>query len=115
MKKKRQPPSRVKYDKSHPVVSIRVSREMYEEIKSLQDIGGKSLGDILREALDKQEVITDTAYKNGFNIAKFLFGITFKCNICKQSIMVQDKNLKDSIVDFLESNGCGHSSCHERS
>ena len=52
----------------HPTVSIRVPREMYDRLKALREQSNKSLGDILREALEVQEPATRTAYICGYRI-----------------------------------------------
>ena len=51
-RKRRIPPSRVRYQQNNPTVSCRVSRLLYNQLKVLGEQGDKSLGDILREALE---------------------------------------------------------------
>ena len=51
MRKPSRPPSRIRYEAANPTVSVRVSRDIHERIKRLKRISGKSLGDIVREAL----------------------------------------------------------------
>jgi predicted DNA-binding protein len=53
MKKRHQPPAKIRYNQTHPTVSIRVSQDLYDRLKELREKSGKSLGDILREALGK--------------------------------------------------------------
>lgn len=60
--KKHYPPSRAKYDQSHPTISIRVKRELYDELMELRESTGKTLGDILREAAGKQKLSAKGSY-----------------------------------------------------
>jgi ABC-type phosphate transport system auxiliary subunit len=45
---------RTKYELTHPVLSIRVSQELYDEIQERRR-NGQSYGDILRIGLNKQK------------------------------------------------------------
>jgi len=49
VKAKHMPPSRLRYERSHPVVAIRVNRELYNELKELSKKTGKSFADFLKE------------------------------------------------------------------
>ena len=49
VKAKRIPPSRQRYEKTHPVVGVRVNREVYDELKELSKKTGKSFADFLKE------------------------------------------------------------------
>ncbi len=75
------PPSRVNYEAAHPTVSIRVTCELYNQLEELRHKAGKSLGDILREAVGKQAPSTKRAYDYGFLAAKSQFAVTYKCSV----------------------------------
>jgi predicted DNA-binding protein len=49
--KRRAPPSRIKYEKSHPTVSCRVSKELYDRLDKSRKVDGKSFADILKIGL----------------------------------------------------------------
>lgn len=53
-KKSHRPPSKLKYDQDHPTISIRVTQDLYQELGELSQQNGRSLGEILREAIQKQ-------------------------------------------------------------
>jgi len=61
----RKPPSRVRYEQSHPVVSFRIEREYYEQLMVLLEKSNKSIGDFFREALAAQLADTDLIYNQG--------------------------------------------------
>ena len=112
MKKMRhQPPSKIKYNQTHPTVSIRVSQDLYDQLKELREKSGKSLGDILREALDKQAPSTNKAFQGGFNKARRQFVVTYRCLICGGPIEVTTDKEKQEIARYMRSGGWGHFDC----
>jgi hypothetical protein len=113
-KKSQKPPSRAKYDESHPTVSMRVTREMYEELETLRLVSGKSLGDILREALDKQLPSTGEAYDSGYEVAKSEFAVTYKCCICGGNITLSSAEEKTAAAQYMREHRWGHSECHNK-
>ena len=50
-RKKQVPPSRKRYDQQHPTVSARVPLLIYNQLQELKRLSGKSLADVLKEAL----------------------------------------------------------------
>jgi len=48
-KGKHKPPSRIKYETSHPVISVRISKELHGELKELAEATGKSFADFLKD------------------------------------------------------------------
>jgi Ribbon-helix-helix protein, copG family len=111
MKKRHRPPSRIRYDKTHPTVSIRVSQEMYGQLKELRSKSGKSLGDILREALGKQAPSVKQAFTNGFMAAQEKFRVTYTCSKCGKPIEVTSPKEKRAIASYMESNFWVHVEC----
>ncbi len=43
------PPSRVRYEQSHPTISVRINSELYDELKELGRTTGKSFADFLKD------------------------------------------------------------------
>lgn len=117
-KKKHQPPSRIKYNQNHPTVSIRVSQELYDQLKELREKSGKSLGDILREALKKQAPSVKQAwsegYSRGYKEAEETYKVTYPCNVCGEQLVVTDTNAKKAIVSYMEEHEWGHNACHNK-
>lgn len=110
-KKSRRPPSRIKYDLSHPTVSIRVTSELYDELEEIRELSGKSLGDILREALKKQAPSVKKSYQKGYDAAKEEFSVPYKCSICGGNLVVNSQREKDVIGRYMREQGWAHSSC----
>ena len=110
-KKEQQPPSKIKYNLTHPTVSIRVSQDLYDQLKDLREKSGKSLGDILREALDKQAPSTNKAFQRGFNKARRQFVVMYRCLICGGPIEVTTDKEKQGIASYMKSEGWAHDGC----
>lgn len=113
-KKSEKLPSRAKYDLSHPTVSIRVNRELYDQLEALRLVSGKSLGDILREAVDKQAPSTLKAYDDGYDDAKRKFAITYKCSICGGNIILSSPKEKEAAMQYMRDHRWGHGECQKK-
>jgi len=110
-KKGQKPPSRAKYDLSHPTVSIRVNRELYDQLEAIRLVSGKSLGDILREAVDKQAPSTMGAYEDGYDDAKREFSLTYKCHICGGNIILSSPKEKEAAAQYMREHRWAHVEC----
>jgi predicted DNA-binding protein len=108
------PPSRIKYEMNNPTISIRVSKQLYQQLKMLRKFSGKSLGDILREALQKQGPSVKDAYNKGFDAAKAKYRIEFHCVFCGESIIIEDPDIKKAIVKYLKEQEWGHQECVDK-
>ncbi len=117
-RKRRVPPSRVRYEQHNPTVSVRVSREMYDRLKALRERSGKSLGDILREALGVQEPATRAAYsrghRKGYADAEKLYPVDYRCSVCNGRLTIDDDTSKGAAAKYMRENGWAHSSCHQQ-
>jgi len=112
MKRKvHKPPSKIRYDESHPTVSVRVTRELYDQLKELREESGKSLGDILREALKLQAPSVKKAYQRGYEAAKNEFAIFYKCSVCGGNLTVTSEQAKAAVAQYMREHGWGHSKC----
>jgi len=111
MKKKHQPPSKIKYNQSHPTVSIRVSQELYDELKDLREKSGKSLGDILREAVGQQASTVHKAFERGFAKARQTFEVTYRCVVCGGVLQVNSEKEKQAIAQYMKEHSWMHTSC----
>ena len=105
------PPSKVRYDQTHPTVSVRVTRELYDQLEDLRERSGKSLGDILREALKQQAPSARKAYELGYNAAKREFAVSYKCSVCGGNMTVTTAGEKEAIGQYMREHGCRHGEC----
>lgn len=113
-RKTHKPLSKIKYDQAHPTISIRVTQELYKQLKEMRERGGKSLGDILREALRIQSPSTKEAHQRGYNAAKEEYGVIFKCSVCGGNMTVTGLEAKKAAAQYMREHGWGHTECHKK-
>ena len=113
-KRTHKPPSKIKYDLAHPTISVRVTHELYEELKQMQEQSGKSLGDILREALKKQAPSTKKAHQLGYEEAKAKYAVNYKCSVCGGNITVASTEEKEEIAKYMREHRWSHSQCIDK-
>ena len=65
-KRRPTPPSRRRYEASHPTISCRVDPELYGQLKALKEKANLSVTDILKIGLERCEPIVGEAFRNGF-------------------------------------------------
>ena len=62
---KHKPPSRIRYEKTHPTVSVRVDETTYRQLKGLKQRSGISLAGILLVGLEKLAPMAGSAFNKG--------------------------------------------------
>ena len=109
------PPSRIRYERSHPVVSFRIDRELNARLKYLLGLSGQSIADFFRVALERQEAdqvaIFQQGYQRGFEEAKERYLVTFQCCVCDKTIEVTSAECKEIAGTCLSKIGAVHVSC----
>jgi hypothetical protein len=111
VKKKQPPPSKIKYDKSHPTISIRVSQDLKKQLDEIKEMSGKSVGDILREAVGVQSKSVKNAWNRGHSLAKSKYGVWYKCSVCGGNILIESNDAKKDAGKLMREAGWRHSSC----
>lgn len=110
-KKKQPPPAKIKYDKSHPIISIRVSQDLKEQLDEIKEMSDKSVGDILREAVGVQGVSIKNAWKRGISHGKGLYGVRYKCSVCGGNILIESNDAKKAAGKLMREAGWMHGNC----
>ena len=64
-KRRPTPPSRRRYEASHPTISRRVDPELYGQLKALKEKANLSVADILKIGVERCEPIVGEAFRNG--------------------------------------------------
>lgn len=67
MKGKKKPPSKIKYDAEHPVMSFRLSLELKERLENHIREKDISYADYIKETLDVREARDEVVWQEGFN------------------------------------------------
>jgi len=80
------PPSRERYERSHPTVSLRVDIDLYARLKRLKEQSGLSVADVLKVGLEKSEPLVGEAFQNGFMsaLAEVYEAV---CDGCEDAVM----------------------------
>jgi hypothetical protein len=117
---KRIPPSRIKYEQSHPTVSCRIPKVIYERLKESCKNDKKSMADILKiglgsveERTGKGEAEYAKGYKAGYQEAERTFKITYRCSVCGEEIAITSDEEKKEAAEYMEKERWGHSACIE--
>jgi len=110
-RKKHQPPAKIRYDSTHPIISARVDKELKQQLDEIKRMSGKSLGDILREALKVQTPSAKRALTRGKNEGKSKYGISYKCSECKGTMWIDTPEYRGYVTELIEKYGWGHLEC----
>ena len=114
-RKRHYPPSRLRYDQSHPTISVRVDRELFDRLQDLKGHSGKSIGDILREALGVQAPATrkayDRGYKKGTLDAEGWYRVQYSCTVCGGLVALTSPQGKEIAARSMQEAGGAHLRC----
>ncbi len=92
-KRKRVPPSRKRYEQTHPVVSARVDVETSKELQELKRVSGISVADLVRVGLERCSPLAGTASNEG-RLSAFSMAYETVCDECSDLILrLADDNL----------------------
>ena len=118
---KHKPPSRIRYEQSHPVISCRLPKADYDLLKQRLEELNISFATFVKSALDRLEIkmskpkkAREEGYIQGYNKAKEEHQIWYFCNVCQERINISpDSESHKAIIQYMEEHGWGHKSCHE--
>ena len=114
------PPARVRYEKSHPTVSFRLSTDEHELLKQrLEDLGGISFAEFIKQSLGliqpDIEEIKDQAGHEGYDQATEDCQIWYYCAVCGKRIdMSPNSDSHKGIIGYMKEHGWGHTICHRQ-
>ena len=80
------PPSRERYQQSHPTVSLRVDQDLYARLKELKGKANLSVADVLKVGLEKSEPLVGEAFQNGF-MSALAEAYEAVCEDCEDQLM----------------------------
>jgi hypothetical protein len=107
---KHKPPSRVRYELSHPVFSCRLDKQAHDLLQARLDADGLSFAEFVKAQLGVLELkmqdinrIEKEAYKKGYDNATTEYRIQMLCRNCGKTIIVMpNSNLHKAIKEHLE-------------
>ena len=85
-KRRSTPPSRRRYEASHPTVSVRVDPELYGELKALKKKAGLSVADVLRVGMERRGPLVGEAFRNGC-MSALAEAYEAVCEDCEDAVM----------------------------
>lgn len=114
VKGKSRPPSRIRYEQSHPVIAIRVDRETAERLRALAKESDKSLATMIKENLGIQKKEYSRAWAKGYNQGKKAHQIWYYCSVCRQRIdITPNSDDHKAVIKYMAEQGWGHKACHD--
>jgi xanthine dehydrogenase molybdopterin-binding subunit B len=110
------PPSRLRYEDANPAVTVRVSRELRDELARLKEEHGLSLGDVLRIGLDKAKPQLEAARrrgeKKGYADAEEVYKVTYRCAGCgKRHLSITSAQAKEAADRMMYEAGWRSTAC----
>lgn len=105
------PPSRIRYDQTHPVLGTRVSRRDYDAVKAFQAKNGWSFAKFIRIALQRESSKYDNAWKAGFAAAKHKYAVHYGCSVCGGLIPISTGEEAQVAIEAMERAQWGHAQC----
>jgi len=118
------PPSRIRYEKSHPTASCRLNKETYDLLKQrLAELGNASFADFVKDALGKlqfkiskseedAEREKEEAKKEGYRLATKEWQICYPCSVCKKKVALEPNSIDHHrIIDIAKEKHWAHESC----
>ena len=85
-KRRSTPPSRLRYEASHPTVSFRVDLDLYAELKALKQTSNLSVADVLKVGLERCEPLVGEAHHTGF-MGGLAESYAVACDDCQDQVM----------------------------
>jgi 3-oxoacyl-[acyl-carrier-protein] synthase III len=112
-KRAHRPPSRVRYDRDHPVLGTRVARADYDAVKEFLAKNRWTLAKFMRVVVRQEQEKYAEAFRRGYEKARDRYSVTYSCGKCGGAIVVESQGEKDAAAVAFESEGWAHSKCPE--
>lgn len=114
------PPSRIRYEQSHPVFSCRLDKKTHDLLQKRLDDAGLSFAQFVKSQLGILELkmpdakkIEKEAYQKGYAKATHEYRIQLECHKCGEPMtVIPNSQMHQAIRDHLEGEW-SHTNCHE--
>ena len=116
VKDSHKPPSRIRYEQEHPVISARISTDLYELLKEYLASRKESLADFIRESLGVQkpliEKIEQAAWDKAYDRAVKDYEVWYYCAGCGKKITISPNGASHkAVIEYMKEHGWGHRNC----
>jgi hypothetical protein len=117
--KKKQLPSKKKYDEKNPSMTFRTNKKNKLELKNMSEAMQKSVSEIIDEYFFDPIHGAVTIWKSGIeygrNLERENNQIFYFCSVCNNPIIViPNTHVHHAIIQYMLDHGWGHSECHEK-
>jgi len=110
VKSKHKPPSRIRYEESHPTLSCRLDKQTRNLLKQHLKNGELSLSQFIKAQLGVLELklpdvkkVEKEAYKEGYAKATSEYRIEIKCHKCGKPITIRPRsNIHQAVREWFE-------------
>lgn len=109
------PPSRIRYEQTHPVVSIRVDQDTAKTLKEISETTGKSLGQLIKENLKIQKITEKDIQKRvqqEYDKGADDYEIWYYCARCGEKIIISPNSRQHkAVIEYMKEHRWGHKNC----
>ena len=121
--KPHKPPSRLRYEQSHPTMSCRLDKDTHTLLKQrLEDLGDISFAAFVKNSLGLLELpipdieeIKEEAEGEGYWEAVEEWRIWYYCDVCHERIDIEpNSNAHRAIIDYMKEAEWGHKAYHNK-
>jgi hypothetical protein len=110
--RKRVPPSRKRYEENHPVVSVRISPELRDDLQFLKDTAGMSITDVLRAGVGKALPEMGRAFDLGGEDARTTYEVAYPCSECGEwHLSISTWAEKEAAAQYMYEHGWHDPQC----
>jgi len=111
------PPARVRYEQSHPTISFRLSRDVYNLLQQRLEDLGVSAADFIKESLGLVHTdigeLKQAAWGEGYDQGIEDCEIWYYCAVCGKRIdMSPNSDSHKAMIGYMKEHRWGHVSCH---
>lgn len=121
-KDSRKPPSRIRYEQSHPTLSCRLDKQTHDLLQSRLKDNGLSFAQFVKSQLGVLEIkapdvkkIQKQAYERGhdkgFQEAKAHYCVAYFCSVCGGTLEVTTDKEKQAVREYMNEHRWAHSNC----
>lgn len=107
------PPSKIKYEASHPVIAFRVSQELFDRIQDAKLLSNASYARLIEIGAGLQQAAHDEGFRQGFGEAKNRYCVAYLCAECGQPIEIQSGEEKKFCEKLMTRAGWRHNNCQD--
>jgi hypothetical protein len=105
-KRRRVPPSRLRYEAKNPTVSLRISEEMRNELQFVKETTGMGVADLLRVALNRIQPDLEQLFDMGQEDSRETYEVRYCCSACGEPhLSITSRAEKEAAAQYMYEHG----------